>query len=318
MKGLVYLISIAAMILCSINANATNIVNAASFCSPGLLYDNDEAKTACPDTCTKMQGKWNGQWVGTSDYKCTGSNDRGSVCGCNFTGCSDLVINYEHPKYNAPDWIASVWYTPCGSNQEAGTAWHATNWTNNRLKVATGSRVRIGLMGSITSTVDKVVTKSTLNVLCSGGASGPTTQNNPPPCCRDENIPLPPCTTVYVLYESDVTWAANITYTPCRKCLPETEISTNVIFSIYNNVQKHIFDVASGTRVRIGRMFLKGNFIDENMSGSDVKINCSGHLLGEASCCVLGRPNCPKKQTKVKKESEKKAAKKTPDKEPSK
>lgn len=265
------------------------VINSTNLCAPDLLLSNDDAKAACPDTCSKEKGKWNGNWVGTSDYKCSGGNSKGSICGCNYTGCSDVILDYERSEENPPNWVATAWYTPCGSNQEAGLAWRATDWTNNLLSIATGTRIRIGQAGKSYSPVDQVVTAPKLHVLCRGsfGRSG---SDEDPPCCRDASVPFP-CTNVTVEYESGVHWEASISYMPCNKCEQTERTRSGILLT-------DVFSVTSGTLVQIGPIMTNVSYINENLSGSDVKVRCYGGILGQGTgCCVDGRPNCPPKQT---------------------
>src|SRR5437762_3607132 len=78
------LITLLALISLLQNTKAEDI------CALEGLGDEDTAKRVCGDTCAKVDGMWNGVWLGTTDKKCSAGlkvqspNIYGSVCACSI------------------------------------------------------------------------------------------------------------------------------------------------------------------------------------------------------------------------------------------
>jgi hypothetical protein len=203
--------------------------------------------------------------------------------------CTDVKISYVDLKgITQPGWTAEMWYTPCGEKSENSLVaedWHTTY--SCCVQKGTKARMRQEWVGH--DLVDIDATKPELNIACMGFEQNSETADDP--CCRDTSIPLPPTTKVIVNYDPDVKWLGIIHYTPPQKCAESSEIRDNIVNP------SNTFTIKSGTHVGIGPLFLP-DLVSENMSGAEVKVQCSGHLVGDASCCVVGRLNCPPKPNK--------------------
>ena len=269
------LLFMGALLTLSQNTNATDV------CASNLLGANDTAIKLCPNDCKNAGAtSWGNSWLGTSSMKCTEKypkNTSGSVCGCTFTGCTDVDISYSYNSANPANWTASVWYTPCGGTKEAAFPYYAREWTDNHLSIAKGTRVRIGPEGTASNYVDEIPTGDHLYVVCGGTMA----QGDERSHCEVVNSPPPliKCTEVTIDYAPQTNVLADIYYTACGAA-PNAEETHSVAY------KKLSVMVQSDTNVRIGAIVktIFEPYINKSMSGPKVNVLCSG-TLGKSGTC---------------------------------
>lgn len=62
--------------------------------SAGPIWNNDDAKTKCPNVCTSHNAKWNGQWK-------TVIEGQNSICQCVFSNSFDAPAGFISDNYDA-------------------------------------------------------------------------------------------------------------------------------------------------------------------------------------------------------------------------
>lgn len=198
-----------------------------------------------------------------------------SIHGSVNAACTEINIYYKstsHTRGENPDWIADVWYTPCGASKEAGTAYYARNWKDNKLSIESGTRVRIGQEAKALSFIDEVLSGDPVDVECTGRLNEASSLEDPPICRLVKPLPLASCTNVVIDYTPKSHWEATIWYTPCGE-----KDETHGYAPKWTG---NSYSIASGSRVRIGPLLTATNFIDQVMTGPKVNVLCVGETVG--------------------------------------
>jgi hypothetical protein len=194
--------------------------------------------------------------------------------------CTELNIYYissTHRPGDNPNWTADVWYTPCGAAKEAGTAYYARQWKDNKLSIESGTRVRIGPEGT-TYDLDDILSGDHVDIECSGTIGKSHSDKDYAKCRVIKPLPLQSCTNVVIDYTPKSHWEATIQYTPCG----EKEETKSYVSKWTDNS----YMIASGSRVRIGPLLTYTNFIDQVMTGPKVHVLCVGETVGLGNCVI--------------------------------
>lgn len=283
MKLQFVLLSMGILLTLSQNTNATDV------CASENIGAQVTADKICPDNCKKAGAtSWGGIWLGKSSMKCTEKapeNTAGSICGCTFTGCTDVNISYSYNSANPANWTADVYYTPCGATKEAAFPYYARKWTDNHLSVARGTRVRIGPEGTASNYVDETVTGDHLYVQCGGTMAQGKERSH----CEVVITPPPiqKCTEVTASFLPGKDWGgAHIWFTPCNAVPPAHEPGGEDVFYPWKSTAENTVSIKSGTTVSMspfGRPYCIENV---PMSGAKVTIELSFDAKGNRVCKI--------------------------------